>query len=113
MRTVLIILMVGLLALFSAPLVSADHGDTMGQHMGMAGQVDCTDCADMPHEAMHDALSCLHGLQCLPHAIIEAPVQSLAHSAYSVRYPRPSDLPWHSRNRSLDVPPPRLLSVSS
>lgn len=110
MRTALIILMVGLLALFSAPLASADHGDNMNQHMEMPGQVNCTDCADMPHEAMLDALSCLH---CLPHAIVETPAQGVAHTAYSVRYPRPSELAWHSRSRSLDLPPPRPLSVSS
>jgi hypothetical protein len=111
-RTALIIVLIGLVTFLSVPRVGAGSDHEMGNHMQMAGLADCAGCPDMVLNGdTQDGLPCLHGMLCLPNVIIEASGYSLEHHLYPLRYPRAPALARHSPVRSLDLPPPRVLSV--
>jgi len=111
LHRIVIILLIGLLTVFSAPRAGMSHEMTsMAQDtvMSMHPLGPCPDCPDRMSDAAPFDIPCPHGAIC----VLFTPNHRLDHrisrSLRPIGYPAPTVVHILTRTPGLDLPPPRI-----
>ncbi|THD73973.1 hypothetical protein E7681_10220 [Thalassobius vesicularis] len=105
MRAALIILLVGLLAVFSVSGAGMVRAEVAGHNMSMSQHDGCPDCVDLADD---HSMPCQQCALCLPATLAVLVDGEFGQVTAPFRYPQMADAVLRAPPLALDLPPPRI-----